>query len=315
MNDFAFAPAKRENVSLLIGLAGASGSGKTKSALRLAEGISPEGKIAFIDTEARRGLHYADEHRFIHSDMRPPFRPERFLDAIHAAENAGAEVIVIDSFSNEYDGEGGIIEWAEDLERGGTKPPSNWIKPKQAHKKMMNAILQCRSSVIFCLKADEKIEVVRENGKTKINPIGWQPVCEKRFMFDLTLSFTLTPGDQRGRIRYDLPHKAYDLHRAIFPEGALFSQEAGKRLAAWGRGETADLAGTVVLLKAGDTAADTGLAALRTFWEARTKEEKHALGGTAKITAWKGIAERVDRGFGDVSFTQAPASPTEGAAP
>jgi len=76
---FDFKPAIRENVSLLIALAGASGSGKTYSALRLAKGLAPTGKIAFIDTEARRGLHYADQFDFMHADMRPPFRPENFL--------------------------------------------------------------------------------------------------------------------------------------------------------------------------------------------------------------------------------------------
>jgi hypothetical protein len=72
---FQFAPAVREQVSLLIALAGAVGSGKTFSALRLAKGMAPSGKIAFIDTEARRGLHYAEQFKFMHADMRPPFRP------------------------------------------------------------------------------------------------------------------------------------------------------------------------------------------------------------------------------------------------
>lgn len=77
---FDFRPAVRENVSLLIALAGASGSGKTYSALRLAKGLAPTGKIAFIDTEARRGLHYADQFEFMHADMRPPFRPSNFIE-------------------------------------------------------------------------------------------------------------------------------------------------------------------------------------------------------------------------------------------
>src|SRR5581483_2781739 len=101
---FQFAHAVRSQVSLLIALAGASGSGKTFSALRLAKGMAPTGKIAFIDTEARRGLHYADQFEFMHTDMRPPFRPSRFIEAIHAAEATGAEVVIIDSFSHEYDG-------------------------------------------------------------------------------------------------------------------------------------------------------------------------------------------------------------------
>lgn len=302
MNEFVFTPAKRENVSLLIALAGASGSGKTKSALRIAQGISPTGKIAFIDTEARRGLHYADDHVFIHADMRPPFRPERFLAAIHAAEAAGAEVVIIDSFSNEYDGEDGITDWAEALERAGTKSPGNWLKPKQAHKKMMNAILQCRASIIFCLRADEKIKISKENGKNVVTPLGWMPICEKRFMFDMTVSFTLTPGEQRGRIRYDLPHKAYDLHRAIFPEGAVFNEEAGARMAAWAQGDMSGLTGTVTLLKEGEAEAEKGMATLEAFWKARSVEEKRALGGKAKIDAWKSIANRADKGFDDHAF-------------
>jgi len=140
---FTFAPARREQVGLLIALAGASGSGKTFSALRLARGMSPEGKIAFIDTEARRGLHYADRFQFLHADMRPPFRPERFIEGIRAAEAAGAEVVIIDSASHEYDGEGGIMDWADELAEKGVKSPGNWKEPKLAHKKMMNALLQC----------------------------------------------------------------------------------------------------------------------------------------------------------------------------
>lgn len=102
------------------------------SALRLAHGMSPEGKIAFIDTEARRGLHYAEEFKFLHSDMRPPFAPVRFMEGITAAEAAGAEVVIIDSFSHEYDGVGGIMDWADRLASEGVKSPGNWKEPKGA---------------------------------------------------------------------------------------------------------------------------------------------------------------------------------------
>ncbi|WCS27827.1 ATP-binding protein [Methylobacterium sp. NMS14P] len=232
---FTFAPAVREQVSLLIALAGASGSGKTKSALRLAEGISPAGKIAFVDTEARRGLHYADQHRFLHADMRPPFKPIRFVEAIAAAKAAGAEVVILDSFSHEYDGEGGIIDWADALAESGTKAPGNWKEPKLAHKRMMNALLQCRATLIFCLRADEKIEIVREGGRTQVRPLGWMPICEKRFMYEMTASFTLSP-DSPGIPRFDLPHKVQEQHRGFFPERKAIDEACGQQLAAWARG-------------------------------------------------------------------------------
>ena len=270
---FSFAPAVREQVSLLIALAGASGSGKTKSALRLAEGISPAGKIAFVDTEARRGLHYADQHRFLHADMRPPFRPERFVEGIRAAEQAGAEVVILDSFSHEYDGEGGIMDWADDLAEKGIKSPGNWKEPKLAHKRMMNALLQCRATLIFCLRADEKIEIVREGGRTQVRPLGWMPICEKRFMYEMTASFTLSP-DAPGKPRFDLPHKLQEQHRGFFPQGRHIDEECGLRLAEWARGGTAP-----ALARPKPTGEDTRTKLLR------IAREKAAL-GHAELDAW-----------------------------
>jgi len=275
---FTFAPAVREQVSLLIALAGASGSGKTKSALRLAEGISPSGKIAFIDSEARRGLHYADQHRFLHADMRPPFRPQRFVDGIRAAEESGAEVVILDSFSHEYDGEGGIMDWADALADSGVKSPGNWKEPKQAHKKMMNALLQCRATLIFCLRADEKIEIIREGGRTQVRPLGWMPICEKRFMYEMTASFTLSP-DAPGIPRFDLPHKLQDQHRAFFPEGRHIDEASGQKLAAWARGGTASSA----------TAQPPRRTKADLFADARARADE----GSFALNAWK--AELPDR--------------------
>lgn len=240
---FSFRPASRENVGLLIALAGASGSGKTFSALRLARGLAGDGKIAFIDTEARRALHYADRFDFLHADMRPPFRPARFVEAIRAAEDAGASVVIVDSMSHEYDGEGGIIDWADELAANGVKSPGNWKDPKLAHKKVMNALLQMRAHLIFCLRADEKIEIIREGGKTQVRPLGWMPICEKRFMFEMTASFTLTP-DRPGFPQYHLPHKVQEQHRAMFPEGEPIGERAGEALRAWAAGGAAPPAAT-----------------------------------------------------------------------
>lgn len=274
---FTFAPAKREQVSLLIALAGASGSGKTFSALRLAKGMAPSGKIAFLDTEARRGLHYAEEFEFMHADMRPPFRPEAFIEGIRAAEDAGAEVVIIDSFSHEYDGEGGILDWADDLERSGTKSPGNWKIPKGAHKKLMNALLQCRASIIFCLRADEKIRIARENGKTVVEPLGWMPICEKRFMFEMTASFTLTP-DRPGMPNFDLPHKLQRQHRGMFSDAEPIGEESGRMLADWSQGGDAppEKSAAEWDVELGEKAKE-GTGALQDFWKKIPREHKDTL--------------------------------------
>lgn len=297
---FTFAPAVREQVSLLIALAGASGSGKTYSALRLARGLAPTGKIAFIDTEARRGLHYAEQFEFMHADMRPPFRPARFIEGIRAAEAAGAEVVIIDSMSHEYDGEGGIIDWADEIEAGGTKSPGNWKVPKGAHKKLMNALLQCRASIIFCLRADEKIRIAKENGKTIVEPLGWMPICEKRFMFEMTASFTLTP-DRPGLPRFDLPHKLQQQHRHIFSEREPISEASGQALAAWAAGGKAPPpAGERTahqvqeLIDDARAAATNGLAAYQQFFGALDPADKRSLVDQGHHEANKRAAAQAD---------------------
>ena len=64
--------------------------------MRFATGLSPGKRFAVIDTEAGRALHYADQFQFDHGDMKPPFRPDAYADAILAADGAGYGAIIVD---------------------------------------------------------------------------------------------------------------------------------------------------------------------------------------------------------------------------
>lgn len=258
---FTIRPAVREKIGLLFGIAGASGSGKTFTALTLAKGIANgTGKIAVIDTEAGRALHYAPKpskppgeqpgtFEFLHLDFQPPFTPERYIEAIRACEAEGATVIVIDSMSHEWSGEGGCSDiQAAEAERMATNRSTGqveawkvetmtapaWKKPKLRHTRMMSRLIQTRTHLIFCLRAQEKIKIVpKQGGKgTEIVPVGFQPICEKSFMFELSGSMTLHP-ETPGMPRYDLQHKLNDELRRIFPEGQRIGLEGGKRLRQW----------------------------------------------------------------------------------
>jgi len=54
-----FKKAKRKGTHIKLAITGPSGSGKTYSALRLARGLSNNGKIAMIDTENESASLYA----------------------------------------------------------------------------------------------------------------------------------------------------------------------------------------------------------------------------------------------------------------
>lgn len=247
---FTFRPAVRENVGLLIGLSGASGSGKTYTAMRLAKGIAGDKPFAVIDTEAGRANHYADQFRFDHGDLKPPFTPERYTEAIVAADQAGYAAILVDSASHEWAGEGGILDWQEaeldrmagdDWKKREAVKMASWIKPKMAHKKMVQRLLQVRAHLILCFRAEPKIEMVRVNGKTEVREKqsltgvnGWIPICEKNLPYELTVSLLLM-ADRPG---VQIPIKLQEQHKALFPLDRVIDESSGQRLAEWAHGAT-----------------------------------------------------------------------------
>lgn len=241
---FSFRPAVRENVGLLIGLIGASGSGKTYTAMRLATGIAGDKPFAVIDTEAGRAKHYADQFRFDHGDLKPPFTPDAYAAAIAAADEAGYPVIVVDSCSHEWAGDGGVLDMQlAEFERLGNRDAVkllSWSKPKQAHKHMIQKLLQVRAHLILCFRAEEKVDMVKgDDGKMKIVPKksaigldGWMPVCDKNMPYELTTSLLLL-ATQPG-----IPHpiKLQEQHRALFPLDKPITEESGRAIAEWAAG-------------------------------------------------------------------------------
>lgn len=239
-----FRPAIREKTSTLIGFIGPSGSGKTWSALELATGIVKKsgGKIAFIDTESGRALHYATYFAFDHAELRAPFRPEAYIEAIKAAESAGYDVIIVDSMSHVWAGEGGVIDWQEDeltrmagddyRKREACKMAA-WIKPKMSHKAMVQSLLQVKAHLIMCFRAEEKTEISKDsNGKTQITSKGFLPVCEKNLPYELTISM-LFNSDAPGIPK---PLKLQEQHKFIFAPGEAISARCGELLALWSSG-------------------------------------------------------------------------------
>ena len=291
---FQFKKAIRENVNLLIGLAGGTGSGKTYTAMRLATGISAGKPFCVIDTEAGRAKHYADQFNFDHGDLHPPFRPDNYANAIKAADEAGYPVIIVDSVSHEHAGEGGLLDWhdeeltrmaGDDWKKREACNMAAWIKPKSEHKKMVQRLLQIRAHLILCFRAEEKIEMIKgDDGKMKIvkkqtttGLDGWCPISEKNLPYELTTSFLLT-ADSPGMPK---PIKLQEQHRSMFPLDQPITEESGKLIVAWAAGGKAvqpDWRDEIINAQSLDV-----LAAL---WKKIPKDEKAAL-ETAKNTRKK----------------------------
>lgn len=179
-----FQKAVREKALLRLALQGPSGSGKTYSALLIARGVvGPEGKIAVIDTEEGSASLYSDLTEFYTASLKPPFEPERYIEMIKAAEDAGCDIIVIDSGSHEWMGSGGILE-IHDKMPGNSY--TNWAKVNPRHEAFLNAILRSKCHVIVTLRSKQAYEIAEKNGKKTVEKLGLQSQMREGFEYELT---------------------------------------------------------------------------------------------------------------------------------
>lgn len=253
--------AKRSRVPLMIGLYGASGSGKTFSALRLASGIQrvTGGDIYVIDTEARRALHYADRFKFRHVPFGAPFGPLDYLEAINYCANKGAKIVVVDSSSHEHEGPGGVLEMHQkEVERlsGGNAAKAEkvkmlaWAKPKAERRRLINTILQLPVSSIFCFRAKEKIKIVP--GKDP-QTLGFMPIAGEEFIYEMTTTCLLMPN--AGGIPSWYPKedgektmiKLPEQFRQLFADSVPLSEDLGESFAKWAEGGPVSRFGELVL--------------------------------------------------------------------
>lgn len=248
MSGYTFRRAVREQVPLIIGLSGGTGSGKTYSAMRMASGMSQGKRFGVIDTENGRASHYADQFTFDVTDLRAPFSPDAYAQAIAAGDKAGYPVIVVDSMSHVWAGDGGVLDWQEheldrmakdDYQRREACKMAAWIKPKMAHKHMMQTLLQVKAHLILCFRAEEKIEMVKVGGKLEVRKKesltgkdGWIPICEKSVPFECTCSFLLLASNP------GIPHpiKLQEQHKPFFSPTNCVDEFAGEQLAKWANG-------------------------------------------------------------------------------
>lgn len=195
--EFKIEKATRKALPISMMLCGASGSGKTFSALKLAQGLldNPDDRICLIDTENSRASYYSDVFDFDVINIDPPHTPERYLSAFRLAESK-YKVIIIDSFSLAWEGEGGCCDIAEEeserlrkLGKSG-KGLNTWLKPKLRHRKLANAIYASKVDKILCCRTKDSSIQVGSSIVKEEDVI----VCEKSVPFNMLIKFYLKKG-------------------------------------------------------------------------------------------------------------------------
>ena len=158
-----FKKAERKKARLRLGITGPAGSGKTFSALLIAQGLG--GKTALLDTEHGSGELYSHLMDYDVADLTPPFTPSRYIELIKEAESKGYDILIIDSLSHAWQGEGGILDMHDRASAATRNSFAAWREITPHHNALVEAILQSSIHIIATMRSKTAYEVTNDNGK------------------------------------------------------------------------------------------------------------------------------------------------------
>jgi len=177
-----FKPATRRQLKVKIGLMGTAGTGKTWNALAIAEAMAPGGRIGVIDSERGRAEAYASDFKFDHLVLLS-YAPEAYIEALSLANDAGYDVIVVDSISHEWMGKDGVLA---SVDRFG-----GWKEATPRHDAFVEALFRLPRNVICTIRAKTQyqVEEVERDGRKKqeITKLGVGPVQRDNLEYEFDL--------------------------------------------------------------------------------------------------------------------------------
>lgn len=179
--------AVRRKAKLRLGLVAPSGAGKTYSALLLAFGLG--GKVGLIDTEHGSGDLYAQLGDYDIIQIEAPYTIAKYREAIAAFEKAGYSVIIIDSLSHAWAGDGGLLDKQGKIaDSGKGNSYTAWRTITPEHNTLIDAMLQSPAHIIATMRA--KVEYViekNERGKDTPRKVGMSPVQREGMDYEFTV--------------------------------------------------------------------------------------------------------------------------------
>lgn len=158
-----FTKATKKKQKARVALIGPPGSGKTYTALTIAKHLGQ--RIAVIDTERGSASKYSGDVADFDVCEPPSFAPKAYIEAMHAAFSGGYDVIVIDSLSHAWEGDGGILDQVD--QRG--KGFESWKDMSPQLRQLIDAILTYPGHVIATLRTKTEYVIEdKENSKGRL---------------------------------------------------------------------------------------------------------------------------------------------------
>lgn len=179
--------SERRKAKIKMALQAPSGAGKTMSAILLAHGLTGGdlSKVAVIDTENGSADLYAHLGEYNVISLKPPFTPQQYIQAIEVCEQAGMQVIIIDSISHNWDY---LLDYHSSLAGNSF---TNWAKIKPLEKMFIDKILQCNAHVIATMRTKQDYVLNQKDGKFIPEKVGLKAVQRDGIDFEFTLVFDI----------------------------------------------------------------------------------------------------------------------------
>lgn len=234
--------ASRKKVKIKMNIASPSGFGKTYSSLQLGIGITGNWeKIAVIDTENDSASLYSHLGPFKTLRLDPPYTPDRYIEAIETCEKAGMELIIIDSITHVWKGQGGILEYQNSL--GGRY--QDWLKASPLYQKWLNKILQSNCHMITTNRKKQAYNMITEGNRTKVEKAGLDDEIRDGYEYELTLAFDIVNSNHMVKASKDRTGLFVNL-----PEFVI-TPETGRMILNWCQSGS-EITGDVILGRIGD---------------------------------------------------------------
>lgn len=184
-----FKKAVRSQAKLRLALLGPSGSGKTYTALSIAKHLGK--RIAVIDTERGSASLYAGD--VCDFDVLEPesFSPSTYVQAIHAAEREGYDVIVIDSLTHAWSGKGGALEMVDNAAKRSKSANSfaAWRDVTPEHNALVDALVSSRAHIIATVRVKTAHELQEDDRGRKVPvKIGLAPIQRDGMEYEFTVT-------------------------------------------------------------------------------------------------------------------------------
>lgn len=183
---FTFTKATKQQAKARIALTGPAGAGKTWTALKLATALGQ--RVAVIDTEHGSASKYADVFGFDALSL-DDTHPNNYVQAIRAAQDAGYDVVVIDSATHEWSGTRGCLALVDHAAQGkGGNNWAAWSTVTPLHNAFIEAIHRADMHVIATFRSKmDYIQTEDQRGKKVIQKVGMAAITREgaEYEFDV----------------------------------------------------------------------------------------------------------------------------------